>query len=225
MGGVHGDKALGMQQVSRTAASEHAHYLRPFARLMLALAALREKNPDLSRQQLQALVVEFPENPLFAAELAKVTPVVTGTTSVAVPLKPYLTSRGLSFGGSKAGQRRRKVPRRQLARFGRASRCFLEQLFPRKESEVRIFLAQLFRAARFAIDDAEHRGHAQSGLLDNFQRFQCRFAFRAHVVDDHHVANLLTSSPSICFSRPCALGCLRIKKAGNGRPFPSFDRR
>jgi hypothetical protein len=81
MGGVHGDKALGMQQVSRTAASEHAHYLRPFARLMLALAALREKNPDLSRQQLQALVAEFPENPLFAAELAKVTPVVTGAAS------------------------------------------------------------------------------------------------------------------------------------------------
>jgi hypothetical protein len=83
--GVHGDKALGLQQLARTATSEHAHYLRPFAQLMLALAALREKNPDLSRRQLQALVMEFPENPLFAAELAKVTPVVTRAASPADP--------------------------------------------------------------------------------------------------------------------------------------------
>lgn len=82
---VHGDKALGMQQLSNAAASEYAHYLRPFARLMLALAALREKNPDLSRRQLQELVAEFPENPLFAAELAKVAPVITGASSQKLP--------------------------------------------------------------------------------------------------------------------------------------------
>lgn len=83
--GVHGDKALGLQQLTRTATSEHAHYLRPFAQLMLALAALREKNPDLSRQQLQQLVAEFPENPLFAAELAKVTPMITRADSHTAP--------------------------------------------------------------------------------------------------------------------------------------------
>lgn len=81
VGGVHGDKALGMQQLARTASSEHAHYLRPFARLMLALAAMREKDTDVSRRQLQELVAEFPENPLFAAELAKVTPVISGASS------------------------------------------------------------------------------------------------------------------------------------------------
>jgi hypothetical protein len=85
VGGVHGDKALGMQQVARAAASEHARYLRPFARLMLALAALREKDPDLARLQLQALTMEFPENPLFAKELAKVTPVMTGVSSHNAP--------------------------------------------------------------------------------------------------------------------------------------------
>jgi hypothetical protein len=79
--GVHGDKALGIQQLSRAAASEHAHYLRPYARLMLALAALREKNADVARQQLQELVAEFPENPLFTAELAKITPVIGGASS------------------------------------------------------------------------------------------------------------------------------------------------
>jgi hypothetical protein len=77
MGGVHGDKALGMQQVARAASSEHARYLRPFARLMLALAAMRERNPDLARLNLHELVAEFPENPLFASELAKVTPLIT----------------------------------------------------------------------------------------------------------------------------------------------------
>ena len=81
LGGVHGDKALGMQQLARAASSEHAHYLRPFARLMLALAAMREKNSEVSREQLRALVKEFPDNPLFAAELAKITPVVSDISS------------------------------------------------------------------------------------------------------------------------------------------------
>jgi predicted Zn-dependent protease len=44
---------------------------RPFAKIMLALAALRERKPDLARIQLNELVAEFPENPLFAGELAK----------------------------------------------------------------------------------------------------------------------------------------------------------
>ena len=38
---------------------------------MLALAALREKKPEVARVQLKELVAEFPENPLFANELAK----------------------------------------------------------------------------------------------------------------------------------------------------------
>jgi hypothetical protein len=79
--GVHGDKALGMQQLERAASSEHAHYLRPYARLMLALAALREKKPDVTRKELRELVAEFPQNPLFASELAKVTPIATGTSN------------------------------------------------------------------------------------------------------------------------------------------------
>ena len=76
-GGVHGDKALGLQQLSRAASSDHAHYLRDYARLMLALASLREGNRDITRLQLEELVREFPGNPLYAAELAKVSLVVT----------------------------------------------------------------------------------------------------------------------------------------------------
>ena len=79
MGGIHGDKALGMQQVARAAAS--GHYLRPYAKLLLALAALREKNPDLARMEFSELSAEFPDNPLFAGELAKITPIVIGAPS------------------------------------------------------------------------------------------------------------------------------------------------
>ncbi len=67
--GIHGDKKAGIQQIE--IAAERGHYLRPFAKILLALAALREKNPGVARTQLKELVAEFPENPLFASELAK----------------------------------------------------------------------------------------------------------------------------------------------------------
>jgi tetratricopeptide (TPR) repeat protein len=67
--GIHGDKKKGIQQLE--IAAERGHYLRPFAKILLALAALREKKPEVARTQLDELVAEFPENPLFARELAK----------------------------------------------------------------------------------------------------------------------------------------------------------
>jgi hypothetical protein len=67
--GIHGDKKEGIRQLGLAAAG--GHYLRPFAKIMLALAALREKKPEVARVQLLELVTEFPENPLFASELAK----------------------------------------------------------------------------------------------------------------------------------------------------------
>jgi predicted Zn-dependent protease len=69
-GGVHGDRAGGMDQLR--VAADRGHYLKPFAQLLLALAALREKQPDLARNELNQLVLEFPDNALFARELAKV---------------------------------------------------------------------------------------------------------------------------------------------------------
>lgn len=67
-GGITGDRQEGMKQLSL--AATHGHYLRPFAKIMLALAALREKQTALARTQLEELVIEFPANPLFARELA-----------------------------------------------------------------------------------------------------------------------------------------------------------
>jgi hypothetical protein len=67
--GIRGDKKEGIKQMEIAAAQ--GHYLRPFAKILLALAALREKKPEVARIQLSELVAEYPENPLFASELAK----------------------------------------------------------------------------------------------------------------------------------------------------------
>jgi hypothetical protein len=68
-GGVHGDKKLGMAQVAKTA--EGGRYLQPFAKIMLALAARREKQNALAQKLLHELTEEFPESPLYPAEYAK----------------------------------------------------------------------------------------------------------------------------------------------------------
>jgi hypothetical protein len=68
-GGIHGDKKLGMQQLGKTA--ESGRYLQPFAKILLALAARREKQNALAQKLLLQLSQEFPSSPLFAAEYAK----------------------------------------------------------------------------------------------------------------------------------------------------------
>lgn len=68
-GGIHGDKKLGMQQLEKT--SEDGRYLEPLAKIMLALAARREKQNALAQKLLRELTEEFPESPLYAAEYAK----------------------------------------------------------------------------------------------------------------------------------------------------------
>lgn len=67
--GIRGDKRAGMQQLEIAAA--RGRYLRPFAKILLALAALREKQTGLAHTQLADLVAEFPRNSVFASELAK----------------------------------------------------------------------------------------------------------------------------------------------------------
>jgi hypothetical protein len=68
-GGIHGDKKLGMEQLGKTA--EHGRYLRPFAKILLALSARREKQNQLAQRLLRELSQEFPSNQLFAAEYAR----------------------------------------------------------------------------------------------------------------------------------------------------------
>ncbi|HUL35720.1 MAG TPA: hypothetical protein VL128_17690 [Candidatus Eisenbacteria bacterium] len=68
-GGIHGDKDLGMQEVEKTA--DHGNYLKPFAKILLALSARREKKDALAIKNLRELTEEFPDNTVYQAEYAK----------------------------------------------------------------------------------------------------------------------------------------------------------
>lgn len=68
-GGIHGDKQLGMSKVQKTA--DNGNYLKPFAKILLALSARREKNDALAIQNLKELVAEFPGNTVYESEYAK----------------------------------------------------------------------------------------------------------------------------------------------------------
>jgi len=67
--GVHGDKKLGMEQVARTV--EDGRYLRPFAKIILALAARREKQDSLAQRLFRELSEQYPDNQQFTSEYAK----------------------------------------------------------------------------------------------------------------------------------------------------------
>jgi hypothetical protein len=64
-----GDKKEGMKEVQLVA--ERGHYLAPFARMLLAIAYLRQKDPDKARTLLEGLRQDFPGNPLFTKEIAR----------------------------------------------------------------------------------------------------------------------------------------------------------
>jgi hypothetical protein len=68
-GGIHGDKKLGMVQLTK--AAETGRYLKPFAKILLALSARREKQNAVAQKLLLELTQEFPGNVLFATEYAK----------------------------------------------------------------------------------------------------------------------------------------------------------
>jgi len=72
IGGVHGDKYRGMEQMSL--AADNGHYLKPFAKILLALGCEREHQYDRARVLLADLTAQFPENPKFAYELALIGP-------------------------------------------------------------------------------------------------------------------------------------------------------
>src|SRR6201993_3896108 len=75
-GGIHGDKTLGMEQVAETA--ENGRYLRPFAKIILALAARRENQTALAQRLFRELKEQYPHSELFASEYAKAMSVASG---------------------------------------------------------------------------------------------------------------------------------------------------
>jgi hypothetical protein len=69
IGGIAGDKAGGMAELQTTAAQ--GHLLAPFARILLAIAYVREKDLPRARELLLALQKDFPDNTLFGRELTR----------------------------------------------------------------------------------------------------------------------------------------------------------
>ncbi|MGP0020944.1 MAG: hypothetical protein ACLPHP_20415 [Candidatus Sulfotelmatobacter sp.] len=68
LGGLPADKQGGIADLETTA--EHGHYLAPFARILLAIAYVREKDKPRALQLLTALGREFPGNTLFPREIS-----------------------------------------------------------------------------------------------------------------------------------------------------------
>ena len=81
LAGGETNRALGIEKLKLTA--EKGHYLAPFARLLLAVAALREKDVPRARRLLESLVKEYPLNPLYVQELANLRMAGTGVGVVA----------------------------------------------------------------------------------------------------------------------------------------------
>jgi hypothetical protein len=72
LGGAQTDKDEGIAKLRLTA--EKGHYLAPYARLLLAVAALRDHDRMEARRLLSGLADEFPQNPLYRRELARIEP-------------------------------------------------------------------------------------------------------------------------------------------------------
>ena len=69
MGGLPGDKQAGISDLQLTA--NHGHYLAPFARILLSIAYVREKNKAQALELLTRLRNDLPGNPLFQREISR----------------------------------------------------------------------------------------------------------------------------------------------------------
>jgi hypothetical protein len=70
IGGIKGDQAEGLKEL--TLAAENGHYLAPFARILLAFDDLRHNKTTDARKIFASLHDQFPGNPLFPQEMAKI---------------------------------------------------------------------------------------------------------------------------------------------------------
>lgn len=69
LGGLPADKQGGIADLQTTA--DHGHYLAPFARILLAIAYVREKDRQRALQLLSGLSQQFPGNTLFPREIER----------------------------------------------------------------------------------------------------------------------------------------------------------
>ena len=69
IGGLPGDKQGGIADLQLTA--QRGHYLAPFARILLAIAYVRDKDKARALELLLSLRIQFPGNTLFPREIAR----------------------------------------------------------------------------------------------------------------------------------------------------------
>lgn len=69
LGGMSADKEKGISELQLTARS--GRYLAPFARILLAIAYVRQKDKPRARELLIGLQNEFPQNLLFGQEITR----------------------------------------------------------------------------------------------------------------------------------------------------------
>ena len=69
MTGSQTDEEAGIARLRIVA--EKGHYLKPYAKILLVIAALRRNNRPEAKQWLMDLAAQFPENNLFREELKK----------------------------------------------------------------------------------------------------------------------------------------------------------
>jgi hypothetical protein len=69
LAGARADREQGIQQLRLTA--QNGRFLKPFAKLLLAVAALRDHDALMARKLLTELQQEFPQNPLYSYELSR----------------------------------------------------------------------------------------------------------------------------------------------------------
>lgn len=74
--GAQTDRGVGIEKLKL--AAEKGHYPAPFARLMLAVVALCDSDPNRARELLSGLAQEYPHNPLYRQELARLSPALAG---------------------------------------------------------------------------------------------------------------------------------------------------
>jgi hypothetical protein len=70
LGGFSADKRQGIRELEWTA--DRGRYLAPFARLLLAVAYLRDNDGPRARRMLEELRDAFPQNPLYGREIARI---------------------------------------------------------------------------------------------------------------------------------------------------------
>jgi len=78
LSGGQTNRAVGVEKLKLVA--EKGRHLAPFARLLLAVAALRDNDVGRARDLLAGLARDYPQNPLYREELTRIEPVARSMT-------------------------------------------------------------------------------------------------------------------------------------------------